>query len=151
MDDFPAYRRPGFGARLIDRAQTVLIEHGLCRRDRYLLEVPGRHSGLPRRTPINLYVVDEQRYLVAPRGETHWVRNLRASCRLRLYRGRHVEEWEAYEIRTSDKLLVLHGYLNHFGIAVERHFLIDCCEEVSMFWASACLHPAFYLLPVAPP
>jgi deazaflavin-dependent oxidoreductase (nitroreductase family) len=148
MDDFPAYRRPGPLDRLRDRLQTFLIERALCACDRFLLEVPGRRTGLPRRTPVNVFIVDGQHYLVAPRGETHWVRNVRASGRVSLRRGRHVEQWDALEVLTSDKPLILHGYLNHFGLAVQRHFLIDCGEEESMLWASACLHPTFHLLPV---
>jgi len=44
-----------------------------------VLEVRGRTSGEPRRVPVNLLVLEGDRYLVAPRGETQWVRNLRAS------------------------------------------------------------------------
>ena len=44
-----------------------------------VLEVPGRVSGEVRSTPVNLLSVGERRYLVAPRGTTQWVRNVRAS------------------------------------------------------------------------
>ncbi len=52
-----------------------------------MLEVRGRSSGQPRRTPVNLLTLDGVRYLVAPRGETQWVRNLRASGEGRLLFG----------------------------------------------------------------
>src|ERR1700735_5798548 len=44
-----------------------------------VLEVRGRKSGEWRETPVNLLTVDGQDYLVAPRGHTQWVRNIRAS------------------------------------------------------------------------
>jgi len=40
--------------------------------------VKGGASGQWRTTPVNLLSHDHHRYLVAPRGETQWVRNLRA-------------------------------------------------------------------------
>jgi deazaflavin-dependent oxidoreductase (nitroreductase family) len=42
-----------------------------------VLAVKGRKSGEWRTTPVNPLRVDGVRYLVAPRGNTQWVRNLR--------------------------------------------------------------------------
>ena len=42
------------------------------------LRVRGRTSGEWRTTPVNLLTLDGEQYLVAPRGETQWVRNLRS-------------------------------------------------------------------------
>src|SRR3546814_1928404 len=44
-----------------------------------ILEVVGRRSGEPRRTPVNPLPLDGERYLLAPRGETEWVRNIRVT------------------------------------------------------------------------
>jgi deazaflavin-dependent oxidoreductase (nitroreductase family) len=43
------------------------------------LTVAGRSSGQPRRTPVAVLDHRGGRYLIAPRGNTHWVRNLRAA------------------------------------------------------------------------
>jgi deazaflavin-dependent oxidoreductase (nitroreductase family) len=53
------------------------------------LTVRGRRSGKPRTVPVAVLEHEGGRYLVAPRGRTHWVRNLRdaGECELRL-RGR---------------------------------------------------------------
>ena len=45
------------------------------------LAVRGRTSGRWRTVPVNVLELDGQRYLVAPRGETQWARNLRATGR----------------------------------------------------------------------
>ncbi len=43
------------------------------------LTVRGRHSGEPRTVPVAVLEHEGDRYLIAPRGRTHWVRNLRAA------------------------------------------------------------------------
>jgi deazaflavin-dependent oxidoreductase (nitroreductase family) len=58
-----------------------------------VLEVRGRKSGEPRRTPVNLMTFEGGRYLVAPRGHTQWVRNLRAQGEGRLLVGRRAERF----------------------------------------------------------
>src|SRR4051812_33281735 len=64
-----------------------------------VLAVRGRRSGAWRTTPVTPVRVDGTRYLVAPRGETEWARNLRASgeAELRTLRGtRLVRAHEAF-------------------------------------------------------
>jgi deazaflavin-dependent oxidoreductase (nitroreductase family) len=76
-----------------------------------VLEVRGRTSGVPRRTPVNLLVVDGTSYLVAPRGHTQWVRNLRARGEGRLRVGRRAERFEASELPDDEKPPILRAYL----------------------------------------
>ncbi len=52
---------------------------GFSLRRSRILAVRGRKSGQIRTTPVNLLEIGGARYLVAPRGETEWVRNLRAA------------------------------------------------------------------------
>lgn len=151
MDEFPAYRQPWWIERVLDRIRILLIDRGLASRHHYVLEVRGRRSGLPRRTPVLLFGIDDVLYLVSPRGETHWARNLRASRELKLRRGKEELSFHALEIGAAEKRFVLHNYLHHFGNTVERLFLIDRGGDPDMFWASAWLHPTFRLLPATPP
>ena len=44
-----------------------------------ILAVRGRKSGEWRTTPVNLLNHEGKRYLVAPRGDTQWSRNVRAA------------------------------------------------------------------------
>jgi deazaflavin-dependent oxidoreductase (nitroreductase family) len=57
-----------------------------------VLEVRGRKSGEPRRTPVNLLTLGDRRFLVAPRGHTQWVRNLRVAGKGDLLLGRRREQ-----------------------------------------------------------
>lgn len=88
-----------------------------------VLEVRGRKSGEWRRTPVNLLTVDGVDYLVAPRGHTQWVRNLRASGSGRLRLGRRVQEFTAQEVVDDEsKLPVLRRYLEKWAWEVGKFF-----------------------------
>jgi deazaflavin-dependent oxidoreductase (nitroreductase family) len=87
-----------------------------------VLEVQGRTSGQPRRTPVNLLSLDGERYLVAPRGETQWVRNLRASGEGRLLLGRRGEDFAAVELADEQKPAVLRAYLKRWKFEVGVFF-----------------------------
>ena len=72
------YRRPGWFTRNVFNPRVaVATRAGLSIWGSRILQVRGRTSGQVRETPVNLLTFDGQRYLVAPRGVTEWVRNLR--------------------------------------------------------------------------
>jgi deazaflavin-dependent oxidoreductase (nitroreductase family) len=79
-----------------------------------ILEVRGRKTGQARRTPVNPLTLDGTRYLVAPRGHTQWVRNLRAQGEGRLLLGRRGEPFTAVEIADGDKPPILRAYLERW-------------------------------------
>jgi deazaflavin-dependent oxidoreductase (nitroreductase family) len=109
------YQRPGrFTKHVFNRAVAGLTRLGVSVAGSRVLEVPGRRTGEPRRTPVNLMTFEGGRYLVAPRGHTHWVRNLRASGRGRLLVGRRAEEFTAVELPDADKPALLRAYLKRW-------------------------------------
>jgi deazaflavin-dependent oxidoreductase (nitroreductase family) len=87
-----------------------------------ILEVRGRTTGEPRRTPVNPLTLDQVRYLVAPRGKTQWVRNLRARGEGRLLVGRRVEEFTATEVPYDQKPPILREYLRRWKWEVGAFF-----------------------------
>ena len=87
-----------------------------------VLAVRGRKSGEWRTTPVNLLTVDGQRYLVAPRGQAQWVRNMRAAGAGELRVGRRTEPFTATELADADKPPVLREYLRKWGWEVGRFF-----------------------------
>ena len=87
-----------------------------------VLRVKGRKSGLWRSTPVNVLTLDDARYLVAPRGETEWVRNFRAAGEGELVLGRRVERFTAEELGDDDKVAVLRAYLRRWKFEVGRFF-----------------------------
>ena len=80
-----------------------------------VLAVRGRKSGEWRTTPVNpLRLPDGTRYLVAPRGNTQWVRNLRAVGTGELRLGRKVEPFAATEVDDDAKPVILRADLKHW-------------------------------------
>jgi deazaflavin-dependent oxidoreductase (nitroreductase family) len=117
------YQRPGwFTTHVFNRAVAALTRAGVSVAGSRILEVRGRKTGEPRRTPVNLLTLDGTRYLVAPRGHTQWVRNLRAQGEGRLLLGRRAEQFTAVEVPDVDKLAILRAYLTRWKWEVGAFF-----------------------------
>ena len=87
-----------------------------------VLAVRGRRSGEWRTVPVNVLEHDGGRYLVAPRGETDWVRNLRAAGEGELRtRGRR-ERLRATELSDEQKPSVIAGYRTRWDRNVRKQF-----------------------------
>jgi deazaflavin-dependent oxidoreductase (nitroreductase family) len=86
------------------------------------LRVRGRKTGQWRSTPVNLLTLDGRRYLVAPRGSTHWVRNLRAAGGGELRVGRRRASFVATEVQDAAKPPILREYLRRWGFEVGKFF-----------------------------
>jgi len=109
------YRKPGFFTRhVFNKVVAVATRLGLSVLGSRLLRVRGRRTGEWRTIPVNLLIYDGDRYLVAPRGETQWVRNLRASGTGELVLGRRVEPFRAVELVDGDKPEILRAYLRRW-------------------------------------
>ena len=119
----PRYVVPGwFTKHVFNRAVARLTRLGLSLKGSRVLEVRGRTSGKVRSTVVNLLEVDGVRYLVAPRGETQWVRNLRAAGQGTLRVGRRSEAFRAVELDDADKGPVLRAYLQAWAWEVGQFF-----------------------------
>ncbi len=117
------YKRPGwFTQHVFNRLVARLTRMGLSIAGSRVLEVRGRTSGQPRRTAVNVLALDGERYLVAPRGNTQWVRNLRASGNGRLLVGRRGEDFAASEIEDDDKPPILRDYLRRWKWEIGAFF-----------------------------
>ena len=86
------------------------------------LRVRGRKSGEWRTTPVNLLTYEGNRYLVAPRGVTQWVRNLRAIGEGELRVGRRTEAFRATELPDEEKPPILRAYLKRWKAEVGVFF-----------------------------
>jgi deazaflavin-dependent oxidoreductase (nitroreductase family) len=116
-------KRPGWvTTNVFNRFVAFLTRHGLSVMGSRVLEVRGRSSGQPRRTPVNLLEFEGQRYLVAPRGETQWTRNLKASGEGRLLVGKRAEDFSAVELADGEKAPVLRAYLRRWKFEVGVFF-----------------------------
>jgi deazaflavin-dependent oxidoreductase (nitroreductase family) len=99
-----------------------LTKIGISVKGSRVLEVRGRTSGEIRTTVVNLLTVDGVRYLVAPRGETQWVRNLRPAGTGTLRVGRRRETFTAHELPDESKPPVIRAYLKAWAWEVGKFF-----------------------------
>lgn len=123
MDQRPSYRQPDwFTQHIFNPAVAALTRAGVSVLGSRVLRIRGRKSGVWRETPVNLLTMHGHEYLVAPRGETHWVRNLRASGAGELRVGRRSQRFSAEEIGDDQKTAVLRAYLKRWRWEVGMFF-----------------------------
>jgi hypothetical protein len=117
------YVKPSAIATYVNRIVVgLLTKLGLSLMGSRVLAVKGRSSGLWRTTPVNLLTVDGERYLVAPRGQAQWVRNIRVMGGGELRLGRKIEPFTVTEVADADKPPVIRAYLTRWGWQVGRFF-----------------------------
>lgn len=87
-----------------------------------VLAVRGRSSGQWRTVPVNLLEHNGARYLVAPRGVTQWVRNIRAGGAAELRLGRRREPIRVAELEDAGKPELLRAYLRRWRFEVGVFF-----------------------------
>lgn len=118
----PRYVRPGASTRAFNSAVAGLTRLGLSVWGSRVLAVRGRKTGEWRTTPVNLLTFRGERYLVAPRGETQWVRNIRAAGGGELRLGRRSEPFTVTEVADEDKPAILRAYLTRWKMEVGVFF-----------------------------
>ncbi|WP_075847114.1 nitroreductase family deazaflavin-dependent oxidoreductase [Saccharomonospora sp. CUA-673] len=116
------YLEPDRAARWFNAFVARLTRAGLSVWGSRVLSVRGRRSGAWRSVPVNVLTVDGERYLVAARGHTQWVRNLRAAGEGTLRVGSRVETFHATELDDGAKPALLRAYLRRWGWEVGAFF-----------------------------
>src|SRR3954452_17907505 len=97
------YLAPNRAAHAFNVLTKWLAARGISLLGSRVLAVRGRKSGEVRTTVVNLFTYEGERYLLAPRGHTQWVRNLRAAGAGELRLGRRSRSFIPVEIAHADK------------------------------------------------
>jgi deazaflavin-dependent oxidoreductase (nitroreductase family) len=139
------FLEPSLAERIFNRLFGLAVGFGLGLRHNYLLEVRGRTSGRIFSAPVDLLEFNGRRYLVAPRGETNWVRNARASGRVTLRKGHRSEEFAVREVGLPERPELLKAYLDRFAPTVQRYFPLPRQSPASEFVPIAERYPVFEL------
>ena len=142
------YKRPDWFTRnVMNRFFNLLMRLGVSVLGSRVLEHRGRRSGQLHHTPVNLLTVGDRQYLVSPRGETEWVRNVRAGDgHLVLILGRRRQIRTAVEVPVAERATILRPYLQRWKFEVGMFFDgvgPDSTDEE--FAAIAARHPVFVL------
>ncbi len=83
---------------------TFLVSTGVPLGPNGLLTIRGRKTGLPRTTALAIIAVAGRRWVWAPWGEVHWVRNLRAAGHATLTVRRRQEAVTATELDAAQRV-----------------------------------------------
>ncbi len=117
------YQKPDWLTKHVLNPLVMLVTNrGLSVRGSRILAVRGRKSGQIRTTPVNPLEIGGTRYLVAPRGETEWVRNLRVTRQGELRLGRQREPIAVEELPDDAKLPILREYLRRWKMETGKFF-----------------------------
>jgi deazaflavin-dependent oxidoreductase (nitroreductase family) len=142
-------QRPGWLPQRIFNPLVAFVTGRLGRsvRGSRVLAVRGRRSGQWRTTPVNPLDRDGRRSLVAPRGETDWVRNLRAAGTGELRLGGQVERFRATELPDADKPPVLRADLDRWRPETGALFGVSANPSDAELVRIAPRHPVFRIEP----
>jgi hypothetical protein len=142
------YREPDWFTRFIlNNVIKGLTRMGVSVWGSRVLEHRGRTSGELYHVPVNLLTIDGTEYLVSPRGETQWVRNVRHSGgHMVLILGRKRQLCTAQELPVAESVAILRAYLRRWKFEVGMFFDGVNPDSTDAEWAAvAANHPVFEL------
>ncbi len=142
------YQRPDwFTRKVMNPALRLCMRLGISVWGSRVLEHQGRRTGALHHVPVNVLTVDGHRYLVSPRGETEWVRNVRAAQgHLVLQLGRRRQQQTATPVPLEDCVPILRAYLKRWGFEVGMFFNgVSAKSTDAELAAIAERHPVFIL------
>ena len=142
------YQQPGWIVTRIFNPVVALFAQrlGISLDGAQVLAVRGRRSGQWRTVPVNPLTLNGQRYLVAPRGDTEWVRNLRAAGGGELRLGKKRRPFRAEEVADAEKPPLLRAYLKRWARATGAFFDAKPDAPDDDFRRIAPDHPVFRIL-----
>jgi deazaflavin-dependent oxidoreductase (nitroreductase family) len=144
---FPSYRRPNPIERVFNRLFGFLVGLGLGLPHNHLLQVRGRKTGRMYSTPVDVLTFQGSRYLVAPRGQTQWVRNAEVAGEITLKKAWSRRRFRLEPVPNERKPEILKAYLDRFALTVQRYFPVPASSPSESFTSLAANYPAFRLVP----
>ena len=139
------YKKPGALTKKMNSFLGWLAARGIGPKRMVRLEHKGRVSGGMRSTAVNWTEHDGQRYLVSPRGETQWVRNVRADGgRAVLRRGGNSETVRLEEIPVEGRAWIIKQYVGDYKV-VKGEFGLEPDDPIEQYDGIAANHPTFQI------
>ena len=142
------YEEPNRVAQAANTVIRWLAELGISIAGTRAMRVRGRKSGKQRKVVINLLTVDGVDYLVSPRGNTQWARNVRAAGVVEVGPRWRSELARVSEVEDAAKPELLRRYLARWYWQVKGYvggLTPDSTDEQML--AAAPTIPVFVLAP----
>ncbi|MDX6554920.1 MAG: hypothetical protein QOD86_1115 [Miltoncostaeaceae bacterium] len=141
-------RGPGVPARALNGLMALVVGRlGLPFPRAWMLRVHGRRTGRLHSVPVLVLHRRGARYLVAPRGQTDWARNLRAAGWGELWRGDRRERVAADELAGEERAEIVGAYARRYGWLTGRFFDLPRRFGPDDVRGIADRHPTFRLRP----
>ena len=140
------YNKPTAMAKFINSTLRQLAAIGLSPRDTVELRVHGRKSGKLRSNVVTYVEHEGARYLVAPRGTTEWVRNVRAAGGEASLKHRRSKRVRLVEVPDGQRAPIIRSYLKKMPGMVRREFGVEAEAPDADIARIAPRHPVFRII-----
>ena len=142
------YRRPTALTQTMNRLMGWLASLGLTPSHMITLEVKGRRSGETRSTVMNMVEYEGARYVVSPRGEAEWVRNVRAAGGEAVIHHGKRQGVRLEEVPVEQRAPIIKAYLKENTMSTKSHFGVEPDAPIEEFERIAPDHPVFRVVPM---
>jgi deazaflavin-dependent oxidoreductase (nitroreductase family) len=142
------YNKPTALAKFFNSLLRTLAGIGLTPRDNIVVQVRGRKSGKLRSNVVTYVEHEGVRYLVAPRGTTDWVRNVRAADGQASLKHGKAHQVKLTEMPVEQRTPIIHAYLQKMPEMVQREFGVSRSSSGDEIGKIAPRHPVFRITEV---
>ena len=143
------YHKPSGFVKAMNSFVGRLASWGLIPGGIASLQVKGRRSGQTRSTAVTWVEHDGQRYLVAPRGNTEWGRNVRAAGGEAVLKHGRSERLRLEEVPIEQRAPIIQAYLKKTARVTKREFGIEPDAPMEEFQRIAPDHPVFRITTIS--
>ncbi|TMG01819.1 MAG: nitroreductase family deazaflavin-dependent oxidoreductase [Chloroflexi bacterium] len=143
------YHKPSGLVKAMNSLVGRLASWGLIPGGTALLQVKGRRSGQTRSTAVTWVEHDGQRYLVAPRGNTEWVRNVKAAGGEAVLKHGKSDAVRLEELPVEQRAPLIQAYLKKTARVTKREFGIEPDAPIEEFQRIAPDHPVFRITTIS--
>jgi deazaflavin-dependent oxidoreductase (nitroreductase family) len=140
------YHKPSGFVKAMNGFFGRLASWGLIPGGTALLQVKGRRSGQIRSTAVTWVEYEGQRYLVSPRGNTEWARNVKAAGGEAVLKHGKSDAVRLEELPVEQRAPIIQAYLKKTARVTKREFGIEPDSSIEEFQRIAPDHPVFRIV-----
>ena len=142
------YHKPSGFTKMTNAVLSWFASMGLLPARMVTVEVKGRRSGSLRSAVVNTVEVGGQKYLVSPRGQTEWVRNVRAAGGEAVIHHGKRQGVRLEEVPVEQRAPIIKAYLKENTMSTKSHFGVEPDAPIEEFERIAPDHPVFRVVPM---